>query len=197
MTDELRENANLVESLGSAAHRGGSALEDFPALLEMVIERDAWREFVTQRGDHVRHRTFDSFVRTPMLKGLGVPMETVLRIIASDPALLEKVRGLVARPPGRPPKNSVESTGFPDGGDRAANKLERLSREHPDERASVARGEKSINRAAIDAGIRPKRVSIRVDSAESIAATLRRQVAPEVLAELARLLAAERGAQGD
>jgi hypothetical protein len=52
----------------------------------------------------------------------------------------------------------------------------------------VRRGEKSINAAAVAAGIRPHRVPVRLDRVESIAATLRKYLTPEQRSTLARLL---------
>jgi hypothetical protein len=55
MSDQLRRNANLVDDLSSSLRHGGAALANAPELLRRLLREDAWREFVTQRGDYVPH----------------------------------------------------------------------------------------------------------------------------------------------
>lgn len=191
MTDRLRANANLVDSLGSAARHGGSALADAPVLLRRVLEEEAWREFVTQRGDHVQHRTFASFVTTAPLKGLGVDMALVERIVGTDdPDLLVLLRSAKAGKPGRPRKGetSVDSTENNDGAARSDLTAARLAREAPEQYAAVKSGELTINAAAVLAGIRPRRISVRTDDPDSVARALRKHMPPEALAVLRALL---------
>lgn len=191
MTDQLRANANLVDSLSSAARHGGSALADAPILLRRVLESEAWREFVTQRGDHVKPRSFREFVTSQPLRGLGVEMDLVERIVAPDVDLRELVRdaervghGVGG---GRGHKLDGESPSSL-GDDQTGVTAARLAREHPEAYAKVRDRELSVNAAAVLAGIRPRRVSVRLDRAESVAKTLRSHMEPEALAELARLL---------
>lgn len=191
MTDRLRANANLVDSLGSATRHGGSALADAPALLRRVLEEEAWREFVTQRGDRVEHASFTSFVTTAPLKGLGVDMTLIERLVGTDdPDLLRLLKLANVRRPG--PKTGdlfpVDSTGNSYGRDRSDATAERLSRDAPAQYAAVKAGELSINAAAVLAGIRPRRISVRTDDARSVAASLRKNMQPAVLAELRALL---------
>lgn len=188
MTDQLRVNAHLVESLSSATRHGGSALADAPVLLRRVLEEGAWREFVTQRGDHVQPRSFREFVTTQPLKGLGVDMDLVERIVGtSDPDLLRLLHEAKAGKPGRlpageKPMESIGNTG------RAEYVAERLARDAPEQYEQVRSGDLTLNAAAVLAGIRPKRISVRTDDPGSIASSLRRHMAPDVRAELARLL---------
>ena len=62
---------------------------------------------------------------------------------------------------------------------------ERLARDHPDQYERVRSGELSVNAAAVLAGIRPRRVSVRTDDAASAAESLHRNMANEVFVELA------------
>lgn len=52
----------------------------------------------------------------------------------------------------------------------------------------MLRGERTINAAAVRAGFRRHRVSIRLDSAESAAETLRKHMTPDQIRELRKLL---------
>lgn len=171
MTDRLRANANLVDSLGSAARHGGSALADAPVLLRRVLEEQAWREFVTQRGDHVEHRSFTSFVTTAPLKGLGVEMALVERIVGTaDPDLLVLLRDAEKVGRGHPRDSESESLDSETAGYTAT----RLARDHPDEYAAVQSGALSINAAAVLAGIRPRRISVRTDDPVSLVDSIQR-----------------------
>lgn len=186
VTDPLRRNANLVDSLSSAARHGGSALADAPALLRRVLEEDAWREFVTQREEHVVHRRFADFVTTPPLKGLGVTMELIERIVGTaDPDLLVMLReaqkvGRGHRTDLEPQTESVASLTTGNADYLAA----RLERDHPKTYAAVKAGELSVNAAAVLAGIRPRRISVSLADPSSVARSLRRHMQPDQLAEL-------------
>lgn len=190
----MRVNAHLVESLSSAARHGGSALADAPVLLRRVLEEDAWREFVTQRGDVVRPRSFHEFVTTPPLKGLGVDLDLMHRIAGTeDPDLLVMLRE--AEKVGQGRRTDLSPASDSDGRERrtvdddtAAKAAARLAREHPEQYAAVKSGDLSINAAAVLAGIRPRRISVRLDAPESIAQSLRRHLTPDQIAQLIALL---------
>jgi hypothetical protein len=186
----LRARGSLVDALSSALDRGNHGLENVPGLLRQVLADESWREFETARGEHVTHPQFASFVADPPLRGLGATMEVIERIVGTDdPDLLRMLRQArkVGHGPGRGHKTNGES---PDvlGDDSTARDADRLAREAPEEYAAVRRGEKSINAAAISAGIRRRRIAVRLDNAESAAETLRKHMAPAELARLRDLL---------
>jgi hypothetical protein len=143
VTDNLlRENANLIDSLSSAVRHGGSALADAPVLLRRVLEHGAWREFVTQRGDHVRHSRFSDFVTTPPLKGLGVDITLVERIVGTDdPDLLVMLKQADSGRVGRPPKDETPSESEGIYGDSSAYLAQRLQQQHPEQYAAVKAGD--------------------------------------------------------
>lgn len=189
MTDRLRANANLVDSLGSATRHGGSALADAPALLRRVLEEEAWREFITQRGDLVEHRSFSSFVTTPPLKGLGVDMALVERIVADEPEVQDMLReAQKIGKPGPAAEGEMRGDSPSISDDQTGKTRARLSRDHPEVYERVKAKELSTNAAAVLAGIRPRRISIRTDDAQSLARSLRKHLAPELLTQLRTLL---------
>lgn len=67
----------------------------------------------------------------------------------------------------------------------------RLKRDNPDLAERVESGELSPHAAAIQAGFKPKTFTVRADRAESIVTTLRRQLDPETLAMVIKLLSEE------
>jgi len=183
-------NYVLVESLGSSIQRGGNALADVPGLLKRVLAEGAWRTFTTRRGELVEHDRFPSFVITPPLRGLGADMELINRIVGTaDTELLRLLKaaksvGQGARTDLSPCVDSTRSRAAED----TANTADRLARDAPDEYEAVSRGERSIHAAAVRAGIRRRRIPVRLDSAESAARSLRAHMRPETRRALARLL---------
>jgi hypothetical protein len=188
----LRARGSLVNALSSALDRGNHGLENVPGLLKRILADESWREFETARGEHVTHDRFESFVSEPPLRGLGATTAVIDRIIGTgDPDLLRMLREARKVGPGhrsdlRPP---IESIGGSLNSGRADAAADRLARDAPEEYAAVQRGEKSINAAAISAGIRRRRIAVRLDSAESAAETLRKHMPPAEIARLRDLLA--------
>lgn len=199
VTDNLIRNAHLVDALGSSLRRGDHALGTVPALLKQILEKDAWREFETSRGERVRHERFADFVTTPPLKGLGADVDLIDRIVGTaDPDLLRLLRDAKKGKPGRPLKgldplgelkgiNGEESTPISKGEDTALT-AQRLAAQAPEEYEAVKRGDRTIHAAAVRAGFRRRRIPVRLDSPESAAQTLRKHMSADALARLARLL---------
>jgi hypothetical protein len=189
--DPLVEADQLVDDLRGALHSGESGLTYVPRLLCKVLETGAWRErYDARTRQTVRFGTFAEFTITPATEGLGATDELIDRIVGTDdPDLLRNLRK--ARRPGRGSRTDkvprVESTPSRAMED-SANTAERLARDAPDEYAAVLRGERTLHAAAVRAGIRRRRVTVRMDSAESAAETLRRNMAPEQIAALVKLL---------
>lgn len=195
MTDQLRVNGNLVDSLGHAARHGGSALGTVPGLLRRVLETQAWREFVTQRDDHVHYDRFVDFVTTKPLKGLGATMDLIRRVVADDPVTLDLLDKATQRPPGGdhrsenvPIKTSnTHLDPAPATGTRQ-QALRRLRKDAPELHAKVLAKEMSAHAAMVKAGYRHPTATIPLDHAESIARVLTRKLDPEILADVSRLL---------
>jgi hypothetical protein len=185
VTDSLRRNANLVEMLGGALRDGGHALGSVPSLLKQLLTDDGWREFVTQRGEHVVHERFADFVTTPPLAGLGTTVTTVRKLLVDDMEALDLLDRAVQNRPSIHAGNNIP--GRPEGTSKD-KALRRLRKDAPDLHAEVLAGNLAAHTAMVKAGFRPKTFTVRADRPASIAATLRRQLDPEALAELARLL---------
>lgn len=179
MSDRLRHNANLVDALGSSLRSGSHGLDTVPALLKRVLQEESWREFVTQRGDHVKHERFAEFVTTPPLAGLGTTVEMVERVVGADAEaatlLRESLKGT---------RNNITGK----RGTRRDYSLERLERDAPELRAEVLAGRLSAHAAMVRAGFRRRTVSVPIGQPASVAATLRKHMSLEDLARLIELL---------
>jgi hypothetical protein len=187
MTDPLKRNANLVDLLGSSLRDGGHALGAVPGLLKQILAEGGWREFVTQRGEHVVHERFADFVTTLPLAGLGATVETVRKLVVNDIEALDLLDRELQNPRGGDRSKSNNVPLAPEGNSKE-KALRRLRKDAPELHAEVLAGRLTAHAAAVKAGFRPHTVTVRADSADSAAKTLRRQMDPAVLQELARLL---------
>ena len=189
MTDPLRRNGNLVESLGSSLRSGGHALGTAPALLRQILEAESWRDFVTQRADRVQHARFADFVTTPPLHGLGATMDIVRRLVRDDPVTLDLLDRAVQNPVGvnQHSEGLDNIQTLPTGTSREAG-IRRLRKDRPDLHAEVLAGRLSAHAAMVQAGFRHRTATVPVDDPQRAARALRRNMTPEMLAEVARLL---------
>lgn len=182
-------NAVLVEALGSALRRGGNALEDVPGLLKRLLEEESWREFVTPRGELVRHERFVDFVTTPPTQGIGASVDLVRRIVGSDTEALDLLdQALQNAPHVHAPQSDVDISNVRPTGTTQAAALRRLRKDAPSLHAEVLAGRLSAHAAMVEAGFRPKTISVPVSRPESIAAALRKHLGPDDLARLVALL---------
>ena len=198
MTDPLRRNGNLVESLGSSLRSGGHALGTAPALLRQILEAESWRDFVTQRGEHVVHLRFEDFVLTPPLHGLGASMRLVEKILDSieDTADRLVTRDLLDRAVQRGhggPRTKLDNIQLdpPPSGTSQTAALRRLRKDAPELHAEVLAGTLSAHAAMVKAGFRPKSFSVPAGRPEQLVAALRRNLDPADLAEVVKLLTLE------
>ena len=203
MTDRLRGNALVNDALGSALRSGDHALGTVPALLKRVLAEESWREFITKRGEHVSHARFADFVAAPPLKGLGSDIALVRRIVADDPEALDLLdRALLegSRPGTRSDlvNNINEVPNVRPLGTSKTQALRRL-RTQADKgdgqaaalHAEVLAGRLSAHAAMVQAGYRPKTISVPVGRPERVAAYLRKHMPKDALARLIELLTSE------
>lgn len=187
LADPLRARGSSVAMLSDALRRGGSALESIPSQVKELLRTGGWQHFVTKLGKEVHHERFADFLVTPPLAGLGATVETVRRLVVDDDEAVTLLDGAVRNSVGRPRKgNNVIPSKRP--GNTKEQALRRLRQDAPELHAEVIAGRLSAHAAAVRAGFRPRTFTVRADSPESIASTLRRQLPPEQLSTLVRLL---------
>lgn len=194
---EQRARGTLVEALSSALERGGSGLANAPELLRRLLTDGSWRSFVTQRGELVEYSRFADFVVTPPLKGLGTTLALVRRVIGEEPAVLDLFDQATQGANGGDRRSgeaislhNIQTENPPSGTSREAG-LRRLRKARPDLHAEVLSGALSTHAAMVKAGFRRKMVTVPVDKPENTARALRRNLDPEDLAVIARLIVAE------
>lgn len=188
----LKENATVVDALGSCLRNGNHALGTAPQLLKRVLRDEMWRDFITQRGDRVHHDRFADFVTAPPLKGIGAKVDLIRRIVEPDPEALDLLDRALQNVPyiHASPGPDVDNINVRPTGTSKEYALRRLRKDAPELHAKVLSGEITPHAAMVQAGFRPPTFTIRADKPDSVVATLRRQLAPDMLAEVVRLLGA-------
>jgi hypothetical protein len=198
--DPLRGNFHLVNSLRSALHKGEHGLSTVPGLLKRVLVEGSWREFVTERGEHIQHERFVEFVTAAPMKGIGATVRFVQKVVDSieDKAERAEVQDLLDRalqnPVGGSDMISLNEDNIHDendlerpSGTSRDRALRKLRVDAPDLHAEVLAGKLSAHRAMVEAGFRPRTFTLRPEPV-SAARTLRKYLTPDQLTELARLL---------
>ena len=173
----------LVETLGTSLRYGGGALSDVPDLLKRVLAEEAWRDFVTRRGEHVTHERFADFVAMPPLKGLGSDIDLVRRIIATDNEALDLLDQALQNPTGL---HNIQASAPTGTSQNAA--LRRLRKNAPELHSEVLAGNLSAHAAMVKAGFRPKTVSVPVTKPEAVARSLLKYMTADDIAKLIAVL---------
>ena len=190
MADDLRANALINDSLGSALRSGDHALGTVPALLKRVLAEGTWHEFITKRGEHVHHERFADFVTTKPLGGLGSDVALVQRIVADDNETLDLLDQALQRPVGHPSiDDNIHNRRV--AGTSQSGALRRLRKNAPELHADVLAGRLSAHGAMVRAGFRPKTVSVPVTKPEAVARSLLKYMSAD---DIAKLIAALVGA---
>ena len=181
-----------------------------PTALKRTLREGSWRHFVTLLGREVHYDRFADFVVTPPTAGLGATFELLKRVVADDPEAADLLDQALQNPKGQAGHvnrssdrsmanvdivNVIHSgTSISAGQPRPTGNardvaLRRLRKDLPELHAKVVAGKLSAHAAMVQAGLRPKTFTIRADSPEAIAASLRRHLDPGALAALCQLLA--------
>jgi hypothetical protein len=169
------------------------------ALREATMSREALETWIgaLRADDHFRalgaFRSWEDFCATPAPHGLGYSPTALQGLIDARPtaAELDARDAQRQRPAHRPRKtdNNVNGYSHPEG-NAAAGALRRLRKDRPDLHARVLAGELSPHAAAVQAGFRPRTITLPLD-VERAGATLRRHFAVADRARLAALLLAD------
>lgn len=137
----------------------------------------------------MEYERFGDFVVTPPLKGLGASVDLVRTLVKRDPEALDLFDQATKGRSGFRSDlvDNINEVGRPDGTSREAG-LRRLRKDAPALHAEVLAGRLTAHAAMVQAGFRRKTVSVPVDRPDAVAKTLRKNLSPEDLAVLVRLL---------
>lgn len=210
---DLTEEQLRVHRAGQALHRDGASPSGALELLAAIVEDRTWEQVTDAHGRSFAGR-FTEFVEAKSPFGLGYPVtqlkrllelqhpheeQGVARVAERMAAMRDQVRRLLAEEtrsagpavqagPGRGRKTDGGTNRFV--ANTAPQLLSRLKRDAPDVADRVVAGEISANAAAQEMGWRYPRIV--VSTPERVAASLRKHMTPDQLAELATLLSEDR-----
>jgi len=188
----LRQRATLVEALSSSLEHGGTALGTVPKALRRLLEEEAWREFTTSRGEHVTYERFADFVVTPPLKGLGSDVALVQRIVADDKEAFDLLDRALQNPHGGD-RSKINNISLAPEGTSRAYALRKLRKDAPGLHADVLAGRLSAHGAMVQAGFRPKTVTVPVTQPEAVARSLLKYMSADDIAKLIAVLLGKAG----
>jgi len=187
--DALVERDQIVCDLRDALRDTTSGLAYAPRLIRKVLETGAWSE----RYDRATHKavpfsTFLEFVETEPTEGLGASVDLVRRLVAEDMVALDLLDRALQNPAGHPTVSNIHSRPAGTTEDAA---LRRLRKDRPDLHADVLAGKLKAHTAMVEAGFRPRTVSVPIERPETVARTLRKHMTAADLAHLSELLTGE------
>ena len=183
-----REAGVVVGTLVRALLDGSRDLGTVPALLVRIIDEDLWRDRVDPAsGRPYRFRSWEQFVATPGPEGLGSSDKQLRGVCAGNTKALDALDRVTKRPAHI--HADVDNVHVRPAGNSQAAALRRLRKDRPDLHAKVLTKELSADKAMVEAGFRPRRITVRITSPETIAATLERHLDRDTRRKLAALLA--------
>ena len=167
----------IVSSFGGAVRSGTQNLETVPGLLKRLLAEDMWRCFNAPRHGVVTYDSFAEFLNTHPPAGIGVDVEVVRNLLRNDVAATDLLDQALRQPPGtHPARDIITSRG---NGTSRAGALRRLRDQQPALHTAVLAGELSPHAAMVQAGYRPRTVTVPIDDDLRLAAALRRHLNPE------------------
>ncbi|MFI6291422.1 hypothetical protein ACIBEJ_07520 [Nonomuraea sp. NPDC050790] len=203
MTEHGRIVAEVSAVIGQARPALARAAEGIRALLDT----EAWREFTGPGGELVEHDDLLEFITADPPRGLGVTPGLVRALVADDLDVAARLdQALTATRPDQETEPFHEAEPFqgaepahevaPDQEAEPAQEAERpetpalrrLREDAPALHSKVVAGELSTNAAMVQAGFRPRTISVPVSRPENAAKALRRNLSREELVELVTLL---------
>ncbi len=165
--------------------------------LHRLLSTEAWKSYSPPIGKYCEPATFAEWVSGDIPRGLDTTVANLREIAKGDGNLDALLDAVLQRPAGNATGSNqyvksgnvdnIQSSKPPTGTSELAGRR-RLRKDRPDLDALVDSGQLSTHAAMVQAGFRPKTFTVRADDPESLAATLRRQLDPEVLAQLKRLI---------
>jgi hypothetical protein len=186
----------VVQSLGTALKHGEGHLSNVPLLMKRLLREGLWREFVTPMGERVVYDRIEPFVVTPPTKGLGATVDLVTRILKSDVEALDLWDQALQRSPGGDQRSeratipNIVKDDAPVGNTQAAA-LRKLRRDAPELHEQVIAGRLSAHAAMVEAGFRPRTLTLRLDDPKKAAAAIKRHLTLDQLIELVEHLTTE------
>jgi hypothetical protein len=161
------ERGQIISSLIHCTRQGEAGLTTLPRLLKKVLQDEMWKNFVVESTEEkMKFSSFEEFVCHPLPQGMGGTLRAIRRLCADHTDVLGMIEAACDKTEGRP-KTSEEKTLYnvqgnnespktdlaPTGNSSSAG-IRKLQKHRPDLFEVVAKGDKSVNAALIEAGLR-------------------------------------------
>ncbi|MFI6498930.1 hypothetical protein [Nonomuraea typhae] len=185
----MKDHGQVVAELTADIRAARPAMTRVAAGVRELLETGAWQEFTGPGGELVEHGDLMEFVTADPPRGLGITPGLMRALVAEDldtAARLDQALLAAPAPPPAPPEEQEEEPPA-----RETPALRRLREDAPALHSRVVAGEMSTNAAMVQAGFRPKTISVPVSRPETAARALRNNMPREDLVELVNLLSAE------
>lgn len=193
MSDHLREAGIIVAHLNRALLDGSRDLSTIPALIKRVIAEGMWRQWVDpasgRRVPARPFRSFHEFVSTPSVKGgLGSSIRQIRGLCEGDKEALDAIDKILQRPAGGDRRSSDFNVNNvhverPAGNTESAA-LRRLRQAAPELHAEVLAERLTAHAAMVQAGFRPKTISVAVARPDAVARSLLKHMSADDMALL-------------
>ncbi|MFD9948333.1 hypothetical protein ACFWYW_21435 [Nonomuraea sp. NPDC059023] len=189
----MTEHGRIVAEVSAVIGEARPTLARAATGVRALLDAEAWREFTGPGGELVEHGDLVEFITADPPRGLGVTPGLVRALVADDLDVAAQLdQALLAATPARQPQPEEPET--PEELDEArvaapeTPALRRLREDAPALHSKVVAGELSTNAAMVQAGFRPRTISVPVSRPENAAKALRRNLSREELVELVTLL---------
>lgn len=182
---------------------GTDSLKNLPLAIKNALACEAWKERLTPNGQVVSNNSLLDWIDRPYPFGIGATVELVRDLIWADKGAVKLWTKAVKRAGGAPKGNnnagkakttlynvqgcSEKKTAAPPSGNTSEAAIRRLETEaaNGSETAAslldrVTAGELSPNAAAIEAGHRKKKITVRAEADALFAALMKTATAPEI-----------------
>jgi hypothetical protein len=157
-TVAVPNTGEVIATFARAIFHGSHNLENIPGLLKRIIREDLWQEY-PQGGEIVRFNRFQDF----LVKGVDVQPQTLKNLCRDDPEALDLLDQVLTHQGYRSDLHDNVMEVKVEQGNTEAYALRRLRKARPDLHEKVINGKLSLNAAMVEAGFRPKTITIPRD----------------------------------
>lgn len=177
---ELAYNYEVTNRLGLAITGGERGLRAVPGLLKKILKEDLWQHrYIPETKRAVDFNKFAEFVTTAPLEGLGSDVKTLRRLCADDTEALDELEKAVQGKHGGDRKSdqiksdNITLDSQDNRGTSPTYALRRLRKDRPDLHKQVIEKKLSPHGAMVQAGFRPKTITVPVDVKKAAAVLVR------------------------
>ncbi len=159
--DPFIEADEQIQGFSGILSRGETGFKYLPSGLKAILRTGAWRKRRIRTGAVVEFDSFEEFITTPPLEGIGGDLSLIRRIVSADVEALDLLDRACQKPHGgdRKSEDAIKCTDAPldeKPKSRAGRDLRRLRKDAPEVHSRVLSGEISPHAGMVEAGFRKR-----------------------------------------